>query len=265
MNNGVCVLAQNNSTTDYVKQTYALALSILAHSPNTNISIITNDKIPASYKDVFDQVISIPGNDLAANKDWKVDNRWKIFQLTPYEHTSVFDADMLVLDPFIHSKNNLAFTSTVNSYRNEIVTSRYYRKTFDANNLPNIYTGFYQFNKSDESIAFFNLLELIMQNWETFYKLYTPVNMQNWNSVDVSAAIALKILNIDYTSNLSFTHMKPHTQHLTHISSKWTDALSVDFGKDTIYINGFKQSNILHYVENEFLTNDMLLWLEEKV
>lgn len=265
MNNGICILAQNNNTTNYVEQAYALALSVLAHSPTTNISIITDDTVSTTYKNVFDQIIPIIGNDLAAHKDWKIDNRWKIFQLTPYEHTTVFDADMLVLDPIIKTSNNLAFTSTVKSYRNETVNSRFYRKTFDANDLPNIYTGFYQFNKSNESTAFFNLLELIMQNWEMFYKLYTPLDMQKWNSVDVSAAIALKILGVDYTSNLSFTHMKPQVQHLSNVPNKWTDILSVDFGNDTLYINGFKQSGVLHYVEDNFLTRDMLMWLEERV
>ena len=38
MSNGVCVLAQNNSKTDYVQQAYALALSILATAPNTKTS-----------------------------------------------------------------------------------------------------------------------------------------------------------------------------------------------------------------------------------
>ena len=55
MSNGICLLAQNNSTTNYVKQAYALALSILAQSPNTNISLITDDDVPYN---IFDKVIS---------------------------------------------------------------------------------------------------------------------------------------------------------------------------------------------------------------
>ena len=39
--------------------------------------------------------------------------------------------------------------------------------------------------------------------------------------------------------------------------------LSVDLGEDII-INGYKQSGILHYVEDEFLTEDVIHWLEEK-
>ena len=53
--------------------------------------------------------------------------------------------------------------------------------------------------------------------------------------------------------------------NLVHAPSKWTDALSVDFGNDSVYINGYKQSGVLHYVEDEFLTADMLKWLEERV
>ena len=66
-------------------------------------------------------------------------------------------------------------------------------------------------------------------------------------------------------SLLTFTHMKPRLQNLDNPPVKWTDALSVDFGDNGLYINGYKQSGVLHYVEDEFLTNNLLAWLEEKV
>ena len=272
MSNGICVVAQNNSTTNYVKQAYALALSILAKSPNTNISLITNDIVPSMYKDVFDKVIPIPWSDIAYN-DWKIENRYKVYYVTPYINTIVFDVDMLVLDditPIWSNLHNLSFTTNIKTYRNEPVTTRYYRKAFDANNLPEVYVGMYQFSKCNEAHNFFKLLDVIMKNWRVFYKKYAPKSMQNWNSVDLSAAIALKLLDshnttLNSNSMLSFTHMKPQAQRLDHIPNKWTDALSVDFGNDNIYINGYKQSGVLHYVEDEFLTSDMLTWLEERV
>ena len=273
MSNGICILAQNNKTTNYVEQTYALALSVLANAPTTNISIMTNDIVPSNYKDVFDQIIPIPWGDAASKNDWKIDNRWKIYHKTPYENTIVFDADMLVLDditPIWSNLHNLSFTTNVKTYRNEPVTTRYYRKTFDENFLPEVYVGMYQFSKGNEAHNFFKLLDVIMQNWQVFYKKYAPNAMQNWNSVDLSAAIALKILDthnntLNNNSMLSFTHMKPLAQHFINVPSNWTDALSVDFGNDSVYINGYKQSGVLHYVEDKFLTADMLKWLEERV
>jgi len=241
---------------------------IMYNKHNTNISIITDDEIPTAYKDVFDQVISIPWGDLAKNSDWKIDNRWKIYHLTPYRNTLVFDADMLILDnitPIWENIDPIIFTNKVTTYRNELVTNRYYRKTFDSNNLPNIYTGMYKFSKCDEAHNFFKLLDVIMTNWKVFYQQYAPKDMQNWNSVDLSAAVALTILDSKINNNLTFTHMKAQTQNWQHAPSKWTDVLPIDFGNDTLYIGGYKQSGVLHYVEDEFLTVDMLGWLEERV
>jgi len=273
MSNGICLVAQNNKKTDYVRQAYALALSVLAVNPTMNISLITNNNVPTSYKSVFDKIIPIPWGDLAMYSRWKVENRWKIYHVTPYENNIVLDVDMLVLDDIGKIWQNftqtpkLMFTNSVKTYRDETITSRYYRKTFDANNLPDIYAGFYLFSKCDETLEFFKLLDVIMQNWETFYKIYTPKMTQKWCSVDVSVAVALKILDMQASysqNNLTFTHMKPYLQNVRDIKEKWTDMLSVDYG-DGIYINGFKQTGVLHYVEDEFLTNNMVSWLEEKV
>ena len=89
MTNGVCLIAQNNNKTNYVRQAYALALSILSKSPKQKISIITNDPIDKKYNKVFDQIIPIPWDDSASETNWKIENRWKVYHLTPYENTIV--------------------------------------------------------------------------------------------------------------------------------------------------------------------------------
>jgi hypothetical protein len=275
VSNGICLVAQNNKTTDYIRQAYALALSILANSPRTNVSLITNDDVNPTYQKVFDKIIPIPWGDSAKNNQWKIDNRWKVYHVTPYENTVVMDVDMLVLDNIstiwqdFKKSPSLLFTKNVKTYRNELITSRYYRRAFDSNNLPNAYSGLYQFSKSDETKTFFVLLDVIMQNWQTFYNKFAPNSRQDWCSVDLSVAIALKILDMQGyyldKSLLTFTHMKSRLQNLNNPPVKWTDTLSVDFGDNGLYINGYKQSSVLHYVEDEFLTNNMLAWLEEKV
>ena len=54
-------------------------------------------------------------------------------------------------------------------------------------------------------------------------------------------------------------------QYAGAVSLFVNDVTKVSTYKDNIYINGYKQSGVLHYVEDDFLTNDMLIWLEEKV
>ena len=279
MSNGVCLLAQNNDQTNYVRQAYALALSIVAKSPKQKVSLITNDTVDESYKKVFDQIIPIPWDDSASKSNWKIETRWKVYHATPYRNTIVFDVDMIVLEDLdIYwnqiQKNNvdhdILFTTQVVNYRNEVITNRYYRKTFDANELPNLYSGMYYFKKCESTKQFFGLLKTVMWNWGDFYKISLSKIPQEWCSFDVCTAITAKLLDRSYTigdnnSILEFTHMKPRLQNVD-IGSKWTDSLFVDFNTDlNLIVGGIKQSGIFHYVEDEFLTDKILHTLEEAV
>tara|TARA_B100001057_G_scaffold151746_4_gene151778 strand:- start:7711 stop:8538 length:828 start_codon:yes stop_codon:yes gene_type:complete len=273
MSDGFCLLAQNNSTVDYIKQAYALAVSIHKFNKGQNISLITNDKVPEKYKHVFDKIINIPWTDQAEHTDWKIENRWKVYHASPYEHTIVMDVDMLVLHDISHwwkelKKRNLFFVSNVKNYRNENVISRHYRKTWDENNLPNLYSAFYYFKKSDKAHEFFKLLEIIMINWELFYGKFAGNYYQKWCSMDLSCSIASKILDntleiTDINSFITFTHMKPYCQNWHETPNKWTTVLGGYFTKDqTMLIGNFLQRNILHYVEPEFLTDRLIDRLE---
>ncbi len=266
MNKGFCILAENNYKTDYVKQAYALALSIHKHNKE-NISIITDDIVPDQYKHVFDNIIPIPWGNLAKNSDWKIENRWKLYHLSPYAHTIVMDADMLILENikewwykcFNHA---IAFTTDVTTYKGDIVTSNYYRKTFVANDLPNLYSGLYYFKKCSVAKEFFTLVEIISKNWQIFYKQFAPKNAQTWQSFDLNCAIAYKLLNLpNIKTPLSFIHMKPHVQHWDNVPIKWTDYLDVHIDEE-IYLGNFTQKGVLHYVEDEFLTDELLEYLK---
>ena len=271
--NGFCLLAQNNSNVDYVRQAYALAVSIHKFNKGQSISLITDDPVLEEYKSVFDNILPIPWTDQAKDTEWKIENRWKVYHVSPYEHTIVMDVDMLVLHDITRwwdelEKKDLFFVSNVKNYRNETVTSRFYRKTFDENNLPNLYSGFYYFKKCDKALEFFKLLELIMINWELFYRTFASNSYQSWGSFDLSCSIVSKIFDnvleiTDPTSCITFTHMKAHCQGWNEIPTNWTNVLGTYITTDnTMLIGNYLQHNILHYVEPEFLTDRVIKQLE---
>ena len=171
MTKGYVVLAQN-SDINYIRQAYALALSIKKFQPTiNNISLVTNDVVPDEYKLVFDKIILIPFGDHAVDSQWKVENRWKLYHATPYDETIVLDADMLFLENMeslwtYANGRDLFFTSKVIDYKNRTVVDTTYRKTFIENELPNLYSGLYYFKKSDKSLEFFKVLEFITYNWQ---------------------------------------------------------------------------------------------------
>ena len=122
---GFVVLAQNNKSVDYIQQAYALALSIKStQSDVTNISLVTNNRVPKKYKSVFDKIIPIPWNDDAVKTQWKIQNRWKLYHASPYYETIVLDADMLLLEDIgvwwaYCSNFDIRFCSKITNYKLE--------------------------------------------------------------------------------------------------------------------------------------------------
>lgn len=269
MTQGFLVIAQN-SDVDYVRQAYALALSIKSTQPTiNNISIVTNDPVPENYQSVFDKIIPIPFGDAAATSEWKVENRWKLYHASPYDETIVFDTDMLVLDnienvwKFVKDRD-LFFTSVVRDYKNRQVVDTVYRKTFAENNLPNLYCGMFYFKKSELAITFFKLIEFITNNWQRIYYDNAPKHQQKFFSMDVTVAIAAKILGIEdeilhVNSPFTFVHMKPALQGWDPVPTNCLDQLMIYFNdRNELYFNNFKQLGVVHYVEDQFLTDKII-------
>jgi hypothetical protein len=268
MTKGHVFLAQN-SDTNYVRQAVALAASIKKFNQENKTCLITNDPVPEEFKPLFDFIVQIPWTDQAVNSTWKIENRWKIIHATPFKENIVYDVDMILLSSNDHwwnflNKRDISFTSNVFDYRGKIVNNNFYRKTFVENNLVNLYTGCFYFKKSNKAFEFFKWLNIITSNWQDFYKKFLPNHTQRFVSIDVSAALALKFMdNEDFVINNSvvpsFIHMKPMIQEWKNFPSKWTNVLPCYFNDNCeLKVANIKQQGLFHYVEDEFLTDDIL-------
>ena len=271
---GFVFLAQNNEDTDYVRQAYALACSIKATQKEINQTcLITNDEVPEKYKKVFDHIVPIPWDDAAEKAKWKIENRWKIYHVTPFEENIVLDVDMLLLSDIstwwtYFEGHDLYFTTNVRTYRDQPITEGlwFYRKAFNRYNLPNTYVGLHYFKKSDKAHEFYKWLEFITQNWEVFYGNYAGGNLyQKWNSIDVSAALAIKLMDIENevtnkTSEIpKFTHMKTYHQGWNNLYNSWQDYVKSYFDDNlNLKVGNYVQGPVFHYVEDSFLTDKII-------
>ena len=80
MSKGYIVIAQNNDTTDYLEQAYALALNLkLTQSTVSNLTVCVDSKtkkqVKAKHKEVFDNIVDIPWQDDAKDEEWKINNK----------------------------------------------------------------------------------------------------------------------------------------------------------------------------------------------
>lgn len=283
MSRGYIVIAQNNNTVDYLQQAYALALNLkLTQSTVYNLTVCvdanTKKKITSKHKEVFDNIVDIPWNDDAVDENWKINNKWKYYYMSPYDETVILDTDMIF--PFdvsywwdIMSDQDVWATTNVRTYRGEIVTSNFYRKNFVANNLPNVYTAFFYFKKSELASELFAMIEIVFQHWQRFFYKYMPAGKPDWLSGDVAFALAMQLLGIEHLctrNNLkhapTFVHMKSHIQNIpdTRVSEIWTETLPTYYKKyNDFKIGNFQQTYPFHYVEKDWLTSSMIKQMEK--
>ena len=266
----ILIYANNTWKTNYLKQAYALGLSIKLFNPNAHITVVTNTEVSDRYKKVLDDVIF---NKIQPRSILNAEDRINAFDISPYLKTIVLDADTLVTENlegwWKYLKNYMIFySSTIRTYRGVIDRSVVYRKVFVRNRLPNLYNTIHYFEKSEEAALFYRMQRLVIENWKLFYDKYTPTKKQKWCSMDVSSAITSKLLcnEDEITAKDSFinvVHLKPKHQGWKFDYVKSSTAVTLNFSKNNFYIGNYKQNGIIHYVEKGFLTDYLIKQLEE--
>lgn len=280
MSRGYFTIAQGDL---YLRTAYAMALSLkLSQTTDSKLSvgITPGANVPAKYREVFDQVIDIPWKDHAADSPWKLENEWKAIYMTPYDHTVKLDADMLFFRDLslwwdILEKSEGVFATKVMSYRNEMSNDMTYRQTWVENDLPNIYTAFFSFKKTPRVFELFQLAEEIYNNWERYYvEFLVPTSRPNYVSTDLVFALAVKILGFQELNQYphidvpTFVHMKTKLQHWDEsvVDEQWTELLPQYFTPDCVLkIGSYTQTFPFHYHQKQFLTDEMVEFLEKKV
>jgi hypothetical protein len=272
MSKGFLIFADNNPSNDYHKMAYALALSIKNTQKKINsVTLVTTQQnVDHRYSQIFDKIIVT--SSLVEDERFKTSSRSSLYELSPYDQTVVLDSDMIFTDDISRYWNylegrNLYYTSSVKDYRGNFVDNIYYRKDLIDANLPIVYNALYYFKKSDYSKKFFDLVSLVNSNWKDFYKIFFKNVDVMIPSMDVTTAIALSLMDIvvDSTGSvLSFVHMKPMLQDWDTVHENWTDVLGIYFNKDgKLKLGNYLQPEIIHYVEETFLTDDILEILEK--
>lgn len=278
MSKGFFTIAQGDL---YVRAAYALALSLKVSQSgpsNLSIGITPGYEIPEHYKAVFDKIIEIPWKDHAADSDWKRENEWKSIYMSPYDETIKLDADMLFTNDISHwwetlSHSDGVFATQTMTYRNALAQGDFYRKTFTDNKLPNVYTAFFYFKKTERVFELFQLAEIIFNNWERYYNEFLEAKSRPPKvSADVVFALAAKIVNFEEANarphlNIpTFVHMKTRLQGWEDaVEENWMELVPTYFTPDCVCkIGNYIQTYPLHYYQKHFLTDEMIQFLEKK-
>ncbi len=274
---GFITFAQNNYTTDYLSLAYCQALSIkCSQRVTTSYAVIvdaaTNAKLEDRHMKVFDHVIVMPQDD-SADDCWKLRNEWQVWNLTPYKQTMKVESDMLFTTNIDHwwdgiQQKDVCMTSHVLDYEGNVATCRAYRKLFDDNNLPDVYSGLMYFRYSKTGAIFFNYVKEIYKNWELFKTSILTNCRDEAPTTDVVFAIATILTGVEECTHPglsfpTFSHMKGGMQGWA-ASADWTEKLYSQFNDKMELTVGFtRQQNPFHYYKKTFVTEDLISRYED--
>lgn len=271
---GYLLIVSSHQSVDYLKLAYALALSIKnTQKPGYDqIALVIDDKTKIKNLNspwVFDYIIEW-------NQETFWDGRSWMDQLTPFDATVCLDVDMLFTRDYSHwidyflENCELYVTNKTYTYRGEIVYDPHYRKTFIKNQLPNLYSMYTFFKKDSElSKEFFELGRHIIKNPIEFSNVFLSEYKPKVLGTDEAFALSAKILDIadKIAYPLDFpkvVHMKPMIQNWPWPADTWSDHIGFYLNKKTkVKLGNYQQDSIIHYVEKDKITDEIVHILEE--
>ena len=240
---GYLIPAIDTDSVDYLSCAIQLARSIRKWHPDANISVLS---VKRCSDPVFDHVIPLPYGDLGGYA-----NDWQCFAASPYRQTIKLEADMIAASPIDHwwtlfERRDVVVSQGCRTFYDEPAESRYYRKIFDTNNLPDVYNAITYWRVSATATEFFRLVRQIFENWTEFRKLLKFP--EDDPSTDVVYAMAAQIMGPELVTLPSgigptIVHMKQHVNPIQ--SSDWTKELVWE--NNPFRINTVAQFGFVHY------------------
>lgn len=254
---GVLTVAQN-SDTDYIRLAYLQRQSLLKTNPGLPYAIVTdtvtNQDMSDNVRSFFDQVVVL-SDDLALDQTWKQRNESQLFWITPFRETIKVEADLIFTGTINHWWNGLRVRDVVISqgcvdFRGKTATSRTYRKLFDANQLPDLYTGLMYWRRSKTAQQFFSTVRNIHDNWDEVKQCLIRVGKDDPGSNDVVFSLAAKIVGEEkVTAPIPYfrmAHFKPSINGLNE-SFPWHQQLMHDYDDMNLIVAGQRQTYPVHY------------------
>ena len=249
---GYLIPAINTESVDYLSCAQQLARSIRRWHPNANISVIT---VKRCDDPVFDHVVPLPHGDLGGYR-----NDWQVFHASPYRQTIKLEADMIAAGPIDHwwtlfERRDVVVSLGARDFYDQPAESRYYRKIFDQNDLPDVYNAITYWRLSATAKEFFDLIRLIFEHWQDYKTLLKFP--EDSPSTDVVYAMAAKIMGPELVTlpqglGPSIVHMKKHI--IPTQSHDWTQELIWEnnpFRINTVAQWGFVHYHIKHWMPSE--------------
>ena len=234
---GYLIPAIDTDDVDYVACAEQLAASIRQWHPEANITILTREMLPHG--------------DLGGYA-----NDWQCFTASPYRQTIKLEADMVVASPIDHwwtmfEHRDVVVSTGARDFYDQTAKSRFYRRVFDDNHLPDVYNAITYWRVCPTAQEFFRLVRDIFENWAAYRTLLKfPDDIASTDLVYAMAAqiIGPDLVTMPFATYPRIVHMKQHMIATNTVD--WTQELVWE--NNPLRINTVAQWGAVHYHVKEW-------------
>ena len=178
-------------------------------------------------------------------------NDWQCFSASPYRQTIKLEADMICASPIDHwwtlfERRDVVVSQGARTFYGKPADSRYYRKTFDQNDLPDVYNAITYWRLSTTAKQFFDLVKNIFEQWDSYKRILKfPDALPTTDIVYAVAAVIMGPEHVTLPAGLGPTivHMKRYINPIQ--TDDWTQELVWE--NDPFRINTVAQWGMVHY------------------
>jgi len=200
MTTGVLIFAFNNEHIDYLAMANWTAKNIRRHL-NLPVAVVTDKPVPPNYR--FEQVIIAQpeGKHLRKFADqeedvtWYNGNRVEAYELSPWAHTLVLDADYVVTSNELLKILSINKNFVAHKTAYDVVNKDNFEElnNFGRHNMPMWWATIMMFRRSTEAKLIFETMSIIRDNWD-HYKALHGITRSTYRN-DYALSLALNIVN----------------------------------------------------------------------
>ncbi len=201
MTRGVVIFAFNNEHLDYLSMAEWSTRNIHRHL-DLPVCVITNQhSIPRNYS--FDRVVHTGTNDIhsryykdfESNATWHNGARVDAYELSPWDHTLVLDADYVVASDQLNQLFEIDQDFLDHDCAIEVTGMSNFNdnNTFGRHKMPMRWATVMMFRRSQTSQLIFECMQMIKQHWGHYVNLY-GINKKTYRN-DIALTIAQLIVN----------------------------------------------------------------------
>jgi hypothetical protein len=179
---GIVAFANNTPQVDYVKIAEQ-TLKVAGHILGLPYTIVSDEDVGTDNKRYdIDTGEFIP---------WRNNNRYQVYEKSPYDETLVIDADYLVLDQNLLKVFSQPWDYLLQRYTTALTQE--FPTVMGPNSLPFIWGTVFAFRKTSRAKLFFDLVGRVQDNY-SYYRLLFNMQERNFRN-DYAFAIADILLN----------------------------------------------------------------------